>query len=181
MRPIRLPSPAGLAVLVASIVIAGLVWAPGAPAHSTLIRACPGTGDVLGDVEVLELEFGTPLLADGDVRIDLIRADDETVAPAVGPPVFSDDQRTVTVDVVDELTPGNYILRYQVTSADGDLNDGGHAFTVDPDATPESDGCDLDGGGGGSGGLILLGVGVVAVGALAWFLRPRRNASGAER
>lgn len=175
MRPLR------YLVLVVSVLIGVLVWAPGAGAHSTLIRACPGPGDVLDDVAVLELEFRTPLIDDGNARVDLIRSDDETVRPAVGPAVFSEDLLTVTVNVLDELEPGRYILRFQVTSADGDLNDDGHDFTVDPDAASDSDTCEIADDGGGAGGFVLLGVGVVAVGALLWFLRPRKKTAAPER
>ena len=165
--------------LVVAAVIASTLWVPSVGAHSSLIRACPGPGDVLNRVDQLVLDFSTPLIDDEIARVDLLRSDDET-EPAVGPPIFSEDLLNITVDVLDELEPGRHILRYRVTSADGDENDGGFEFTIDPDADEDSDTCELIEDGGGAGGFVLLGVGVVAVGALLWFLRPRKKAQPAK-
>lgn len=134
---------------------------------------------MLNEVDVLELEFRTPLIDDGEAEVDLLRSSDE-YEPAVGPVVFTDDLLIVTIDVLEELDPGRYVLRYRLTSGDGDENDGGHEFTIDPDASPDSDTCEVESS-GGSGGLVLLGVGVVAVGGLFWFLRPRKGAATSER
>ena len=173
VRPLRF-----LVALAAAILVATLVAPSGAGAHSTLIRACPGPGDVLNEVSQLVLDFRSPLIDDEIANVDLLRSADE-FEPRVGPPVFSEDLLTVTVDVPDELEPGRYILRYRVTSADGDENDGGFEFTIDPDADPESDTCEIIEDSGGAGGFVLLGAGVVAVGALFWFLRPRKNVGAA--
>ena len=123
---------------------------PAAGAHSTLIRACPGPGDVLNEVPELELEFSTPLVDDDIARVDILESATERVLD-VGPPVFSEDLLFVTVAVEEELQPGRHIVRYRVTSADGDENDGGFEFTYDPEASPDSRTCELidDGGGGG--------------------------------
>lgn len=174
VRPFRF-----LVALVTASIVAASVWVPAAAAHSTLIRACPGSGDVLNDVDVLELEFRTPLIDDGEGNVDLLRSSDE-YEPAVGPVVFTDDLLIVTVDVLEDLEPGRYVLRYQLTSGDGDDNDGGHGFTIDPDADPESDTCEIIEDSGGAGGFVLLGAGVVAVGGLFWFLRPRKGAAASE-
>ena len=117
VRPFRF-----LVALVTASIVAASVWVPAAAAHSTLIRACPGSGDVLNDVDVLELEFRTPLIDDGEGNVDLLRSSDE-YEPAVGPVVFTDDLLIVTVDVLEDLEPGRYVLRYQLTSGDGDDND----------------------------------------------------------
>ncbi len=167
-----------LIFVVVTAVAAGLAAAPPAGAHSTLIRACPGPGDVLNEVEILELEFTTPLIDDDIGRVDLLESSTERLV-AVGPPVFSEDLLFVTVTVDEELNPGPHIVRYRVTSADGDENDGGFEFSYDPDAEPDSDTCEIIEQSNRAGGLVLLGVGVVAVGALLFFLRPRKASPAA--
>ncbi|MEM7285112.1 MAG: copper resistance protein CopC [Actinomycetota bacterium] len=173
MRQIRF-----LLVLVATTLAVAALTVPSAGAHSTLIRGCPGPGDVLNEVDRLVLDFRSPLIDDEIAKVDILRSSDE-FEPRVGPPVFSEDLLTVAVDVIDDLEPGAYVLRYRVTSADGDENDGGFEFTIDPDADPDSETCEIIEENSGAGGFILLGVGVVAIGALFWFLRPRKTAESA--
>ncbi|MGI9621696.1 MAG: copper resistance CopC family protein [Acidimicrobiales bacterium] len=161
---------------LAALIVGSLVMlAAPAGAHSTLVSACPGPGDVLNEVTTLELEFASPLIDDEVARLDLL-ADGGQTEVRVGPVVFSEDLLTISTEVLEDLEPGQHIVRYLVTSADGDENDGGFEFTLDPDASPNSDTCaDLDDGGGGAGGWIILVVGVVGVGALVFFLRPKRS------
>lgn len=165
-----------LAVLVA-------VLAPTAPAgaHADLVSACPGPGDRLQEVTSIEMIFGEPLLDDGLARIDLLDLAGERFFE-VGPVQFSEDRFTVSVEVLEPLEPGFYVARISATSYDGDINgaDTGYQFEIDPDASPRSDTCDLPDE-TTSGGWILLGVGLVAVLALLFFLRPSSAESSTDR
>lgn len=162
-----------LRVLVVVAVAAVLSTSAPAGAHAQLIGGCPGGGDRLAELEEIELVFGEPLLDDGTAAIDLL-ADNGQTAVELGPVVFSEDRMTLSAAVLESLEPGFHIVRVTATSFDGDPNgaDTGFQFEFDPDADPISETCDLPEG-GGSGGWVLLLVGVVAVGALVFFLRPR--------
>lgn len=160
------------ACLVVLVAFAVLPVAP-AGAHATLLAPCPAPGDVIPDLQEIELVFRSELIDDGIGDIQLTAVDGE-VPIDLGPTVFSEDLLTMSADVlVDELAPGRYLVFYAVTSADGDLNEFGFEFTIDPDAEIDSGTCEFDNG--GAAGWILLGSGVVAVGALVFFLRPRKS------
>lgn len=163
------------ATVVGLAVVLTLSWSPGAGAHSTLIGGCPGPGDIVNELTTIELLFGSEIVDDGLAKLELT-GDNGRVDLDVGPTTFA-DELTLTADVLADLDPGRYIVRYMVTSIDGDLNDGGFEFTLDPDADQDAAGCaETADGGSGVGGLVLLGVGVVAVVALGLLLRTPRRA-----
>jgi hypothetical protein len=150
------------------------VWAVAAPAgaHTQPVGGCPTGGDIVNELDEVEITFAAPLLDDGSARIDLL-GDNGERAVSMGDVVFAEDPATISAAVLGEVAPGFYIVRVTATTADGDLNgaDTGFQFQFDPEATPDSDTCELSTG-GGAGGWVLLGMGGVAVGALLFFLRP---------
>lgn len=174
------PAHHAVAVRAAIVVLAAVAWlmtmAAPADAHSTLLRACPGPGDTVHTVDEIRLDFARPVLDDGVANIDLL-ADNGQTALELGPATFSDDGLTLTASGPGELAAGSYIIRYQATSDDGDLTDGGHQFTVDPDASVQSETCQHDDGGSGTtaAGWVLLGLGAAAMAVVFFFLRPRSD------
>lgn len=147
-----------LASLLLSALFAALL-ASGAGAHSTLLTALPEPASSVSELDVIELEFESALVDDGQARIALATIREGRDLP-LGDTEFVSDY--IIRAEVNELPPaGDYVIRYQVTSADGDLNDGGYSFTVLPEK-------------GGAATWLLLGGGLAAVGVLAVLLRPRR-------
>lgn len=159
----------------AAIALAGLAAVTAAPsgAHSTLVGSCPGQEEVVSELTEIRLTFGSPLEAPAERP--------PTVALATLDGTDFDIGATELVDAVvlraavpEPPPPGQYVVRYEVLSVDGDLNDGGFLFTYDPDAGDATN-CRDDSEGSGAGGWILLGGGVVGVAVLAaiLFVRPR--------
>ncbi len=164
---------ARLAAAVAPAITALLVGST-AGAHSTLVSSCPGETDVVNQLDRIELTFGSDIVDDGQALVALA-GDEGRTDIEIGPATFV-DERTLAATVPPALEPGRYIIRYMVTSIDGDLSDGGFEFTFDPDAAQDAPGCgEVDGDGGGATGWVLLGVGVVAVTGIGLLLRPRRS------
>lgn len=164
-----------LAVGIVALCVA-LAAAP-AHAHTSLSASCPGANEVVSELEAIELTFASPIvstpeqpptiaLATGDGRTDLDLG-----------PTGQVEVNKLRADVrAAPAEPGLYIVRYQVLSFDGDLNDGGFQFTFDPDASDATNcrpATTDDGGGSGAGGWILLGGGAVALLVVAYLLRPR--------
>lgn len=169
------PKTFALSTLAAIAIVASFaMWVVAAPAgaHTQPVGGCPTGGDIVNELDEVEITFAAPLLDDGSARIELL-GDNGQRPVSMGDVVFSEDPVTISAAVLGEVPPGFYIVRVTATTADGDLNgaDTGFQFQFDPDATPDSDTCELSSG-GGAGGWVLLGVGVVAVGALLFFLRP---------
>lgn len=173
--------------------MAGLLWVVcavvPAAAHVALVDACPFGGDVVAEVDAIELTFGGPLIADSDpppeisVVGDLGRTD-----IAVGPVEFVSGTE-IRAELPGALEPGLYIVRYRVVSADGDNNTGGFEFTLDPQAGEAvvcgdgdaSAGRDANSDSGvGTAAWVLLAVGAVAVVAVGVLLRSGRGAERTE-
>lgn len=166
-----------LRAVLAGIFVAALLPTGAVSAHSSLVSSCPGRGDVVNQLDRIELTFGGAIVED-DATLVALAAVGGTADVEIGPVTFVDD-RTLEATVPAGLEPGRYIVRYMVTSIDGDLNDGGFEFTFDPEADQDAPGCedDREGDGGGSGGWLLLGVGAAAMLGLVFLLRPRRSGS----
>ena len=160
-----------------------------AAAHVSLVNSCPFGGDVVAEVEAIELTFGGPLIADSDPAPeitlvgDLGRTDIE-----LGPLEFVGDTG-LRAEVPGAVEPGLYIVRYRVISADGDNNTGGFEFTLDPQADDAVVCGDLDAaaggeaspdGGGGTAAFALLALGGGAIVAVVVLLRPRRGTERTE-
>lgn len=156
-------------------MVIGVLGAPNAGAHSTLIEACPSGGDVINEVTSLELTFSSPLFETEEqpATLELVVSGTDD-ALEIGPAEFVTD-RILRATVPDDLAPGLYVVRYQVLSIDNDLNDGGFQFTLDPTASSPDECGAADSGGSSSGGWILLGGGVVALAVVGFLLRPRRS------
>lgn len=116
---------------------------------------------------MIELTFGSPLLDDGTARISLTPSG-ETTELAVGPTQVSDDGLVLRARVLEDLSPGLYVVRYLAVSVDTDLNDGGYEI-------------EFVGSGTGASGLVwyLAGAGLAAW-ALVAFIRPTAAASDDE-
>lgn len=147
-----------------------------ATAHSTLIASCPGAGEVVSELTDIDLTFGSPLDATEEQppMISLSTADGVTDLD-IGPTAQTDVAKLSASVPTPPSERGVYIVKYQVLSFDGDLNDGGYQFTFDPDASSATNcetGDDGDGG-SGAGGWILLGGGAAALLVVAYLLRPR--------
>ena len=168
-----------LAIAVCLGLVAGLMATP-VGAHTQPVGGCPAAGDLVNELNEVEITFAAPLVDDGSAVIDLL-ADNGDRAVLMGDVVFSEGAFTISAAVLGDVTAGFYIVRVTATTADGDLNGADTGFQVefDPDATPDSDTCELPSN-GAAGGWILLGVGVVAVGALLFFLRPGSKSSSSE-
>src|SRR6056297_959644 len=127
-----------LAVVLRRVVIVigcvtGLVaGATTVSAHSTLVEATPGEGERVSSLDEIVLRFGEPVIDDGESTLLVLQTPDGSDI-AIGP-VEHVDAFTVRATVPHSPEPGSYVVRYQVRSYDGDLNDGGHLFDFDPDA-----------------------------------------------
>ena len=148
-----------------AVVLVGLSTLTGsvATAHSTLIAAIPEPSASVSELTVIELEFGSPLIDDGKATLALATIREGRDLP-IGEVEFV-SEFVIRALVDDPPPPGDYVVRYQVTSEDGDLNDGGYTFT-------------LLGSRGSGVTWILLGIGIVALGAVGFLLRPRRKPTG---
>ena len=149
-------------VLVAGCVAALIGAATAASAHSTLVEATPGQGERVASLDEIVLRFGDPIVEDPSVTVLALQAPDGTDI-AIGRPEHV-DPFTLRATVPHTPEPGSYVVRYQVLSSDGDLNDGGHLFDVEPDAAANE-----------NAPIVLLSVGGVAVLAMVALLRPRRS------
>lgn len=185
-RPTRLCRAAAVAIAVALWVVAPTTPAA---AHVSLVDACPFGGDVVAELDAIELTFGGPLIADSDPAPEITLVGDLGRTDIELGPVELVGDTGLSAEVPGALEPGLYIVRYRVVSADGDNNTGGFEFTLDPQADDAVVCDDLDaaagseassGGGGGTAALALLAVGGVAVVAVVVLLRPRRGGERAE-
>lgn len=162
-RDRSVPSRSLPAVLVS--VAGWFVWlvagATTASAHSTLIDATPGQGERVASLDEIVLRFGDPIIDDGASLLALQTPDGTDIA--IGPAEHL-DAFTLRATVPHSPEPGSYVLRYQVRSYDGDLNDGGHLFDLDPDAAADA-----------SAPYVLLGIGGASAIAMVALLRPRRH------
>jgi methionine-rich copper-binding protein CopC len=119
------------------VVIAGLsallLIAGPAGAHSSLGEASPGPGDIVGGtVDSLELVF---LQGVSDASISLRTPDGVLTETTVSQP--SELEVRAEFDALEE--PGQYIVDWGLTSADGDSTAASYAFSYDPDAPPREE------------------------------------------
>jgi methionine-rich copper-binding protein CopC len=106
--------------------VLGLVFSAGqSEAHAILEASKPGSGEsVKAGVIVLTLRFNSRIDR-ARSRLTLTKPDLSKTSPAIdpeGPP----DVLNATVT----LTPGNYVLRWQVLAIDGHITRGDVPFTV---------------------------------------------------
>jgi methionine-rich copper-binding protein CopC len=155
-------------VLVVGCLVALVAGATTASAHSTLVEATPGEGERVASLDEVVLRFGDPIVDDGESTVLALQTPDGTPI-AIGPAEHV-DAFTLRATVPHTPEPGSYVVRYQVASYDGDLNDGGHLFDFDPDAAAN-----------GNAPVVLLSVGGAAAVAMVALLRPRRGLDGIDR
>jgi copper transport protein len=118
---------AGGLLLVALVVLAGVLAAPGrAQAHAFLLWTTPvADGAVASGPAELELVFSEPVVAP-DVELR-----DATGRPvATGAPRPGGDGRAVRVPIQTDLATGVYTVRWEVTGADGDRHGSEYRFAV---------------------------------------------------
>ncbi len=151
--------------VVGLFVVSVLAPASAAVAHSGLAAASPGPGSVVGG-EIDEIQL---LYADIIVSIDgSVTAPDGNVVDATF--VMNSDIEA-TVELAARLDQaGEYAVRHEVLSVDGDPVDGAFLFTFDPDApapqlvfVPEDDGLAWY-------VWAIIGIGLVVIVVLAWRL-----------
>lgn len=149
-------------VFVVGCLVGLVSGASAVSAHSTLVEATPDQGERVASLDEIVLRFGDPIVNDGESTVLALQTPDGTDI-TIGPPEHV-DPFTLRATVPHTPEPGSYVLRYQVLSYDGDLNDGGHLFDLDPDAAANA-----------NAPVVLLAIGGAAVVAMVVLLRPRRG------
>ena len=133
-------------MLVGAVLVMGLI-APPAAAHSTLERSIPEPGErVEAPLAEIELQFLSEVR---NLSVVLIAPDGVAVAGVVR----MVDGRKARYGVAELDQAGEYVVRYDLLSGDGDPASSGYAFSY-------------AGSGSGSNGLVWLGLvaGLVALG-----------------
>ena len=114
-------------VLAFTLLAASLLIVPSqAIAHSTLIDSTPQPAEMVTSLPEIKLTFSSPLIKDERAKISLATVREGKDIP-IGETIFESDT-VIYAKVPDPPKPGQYVIRYVVTAADGDLNDGGYAF-----------------------------------------------------
>lgn len=183
-----------------SLLVLVLLTAQTAAAHEELVSAEPAPGSTVesSPTEVV-LRFSAEVVPAADgvsvVGTDGERADDGEITRR--------DPSTVVVGLRPDLPPGRYAVEWRVLAGDGDVQEGGHEFTIGGDPTAatqaatsttsttaaaEDDGDDApdlaaddeddedDDDGGGTALLLVVGLVLLVVLAAGLVLRRRRRA-----
>jgi methionine-rich copper-binding protein CopC len=127
-------------------------------AHTSLMGSSPEAGKSTSQLSEIELTFSSELFNDGNAKINLATIRDG-VDISIGETIFVSEY-VIRAEIPTLPEPGQYVIRYHVTSYDGDLNDGGYAFEL---LAPK----------GTSNTWILLGIGVGFLALVAFLLRPK--------
>jgi copper resistance protein C len=114
------------AAAVAALPVAGTAAAP-AWAHAVIISSNPTDEQhVAAGKLAIRIEFNS--------RIDKARSRLQLIAPAgdkVDVPIDPTGDPNIVAGTTNALTPGAYVLRWQVLAIDGDITRGDIPFTVD--------------------------------------------------
>ena len=129
-------------------------------AHTTLLDSTPERASKVTDLDEIKLIFASELINDGKAKIYLATIREGKDIPISETGFVSDF--VIKAEVPELPEPGQYVVRYMVTSLDGDLNDGGYAFEL---LEPK----------GNNVTWLLLGIGVVALMGVAYLLRPKTS------
>jgi methionine-rich copper-binding protein CopC len=129
--------------LLAGLMVAGAVAVSLGPplpvsAHAEYDRSSPADGAVVAEPpEQIEVWFTQELFRRAGANTLVVTAPDGSRVNG-GEPVIDDVDRThITVALLPDLAPGEYVVQWTSLSAtDGDEASGEFAFTYDPDATP---------------------------------------------
>jgi len=128
-----LPGRVGRRLLVLAAAVAGVLLPAGpAAAHATLLATVPATGYAgAGPVRQVVLVFDEPVT----VTAHSVRVTDAAGRRVPGAAVrTAAGGRQLTLPLTQQLTAGQFIVRWQVTAADGDVVDGSFSFGVDTTA-----------------------------------------------
>lgn len=137
IRFVRRPLGLGLSALLLA-TLAVLVPVAPAQAHDRLVSSDPESGATLDSApEEIGLTFSANVQDIGG-SVDLTDADGEKVS--VGSPEV--DGTTVTTAVEDDLSAGDYEVRWRVVSSDGHAISGVVDFTVEGDEGSSDEGSD---------------------------------------
>jgi methionine-rich copper-binding protein CopC len=114
--------------LISTLAMAVLFFAMSigpASAHAILVQSSPAaSGTVAGPAVAFELHFNSRIDAKLST-LTLIRADKSTTALTA-----ADDAPADVLKTKADLTPGDYVLRWQVLAVDGHITRGDVPFTV---------------------------------------------------
>jgi len=146
--------------LILTILLVSLAGYAPLHAHTTLLDETPERASKVSDIDEIELTFASELVNDGKAKIYLATIREGEDIP-LGETVFISDF-VIKAEVPELPEPGEYVIRYMVTSFDGDLNDGGYAFEL---LEPK----------GNSATWLLLGIGVVALMGMSYLLRSKKT------
>lgn len=114
---------------VGAALLAAIVSASPALAHSFLVEATPSSKDhVDTSPKTIKLRFGGAVEPKYS-KLTVEGADGKVLGEgSIG---ASDKPRELSMDSPD-LAPGKYVVRYRVLSVDGHIVEGNYEFTVDP-------------------------------------------------
>ncbi|WP_296666143.1 copper resistance CopC family protein [Demequina sp.] len=120
------------AAAVAAALLAGVLLAAPASAHTQLVASTPGEGDTVAELPEVSLEFTEQLLELGHELV-LEAPDGTTTALEVAEPVTEVITATVPGGAAQ---PGENVLRWRVVAEDGHPIEGIVTFTYAPVAPP---------------------------------------------
>lgn len=124
---------ASLPALVAMAALAVVMSSPPVAAHTSLETADPPPGQTVTDVvERITLSYGEDLRTDGRHAIGLIDPEGNTVVEDT----VEGGGATIALAVPGLAVTGEYRVRWQITAADGDRQDGAYLFTYEGPVTP---------------------------------------------
>jgi methionine-rich copper-binding protein CopC len=152
-----------VAVAIVVGVALGALAARPVEAHSDLIAASPGPGATVGgSITDITLQYDR-LVVEFDGRV----TDPEGVDVASTSAIESGS--TVTISLASPLsTPGEYAVRHEILSEDGDRVESAYLFTFDP-ASPPPQFIEVESGSRGSGLMwVVAAVGLAVSAGLTW-------------
>lgn len=127
------------AIAVASALVAVLMTAGSAAAHARLKESTPAVGEVLtASPPQVSITFSNDIQRISGTY-DIAVANEAGQSFTAGPPVIAEQDRSLmTVPLQPNLPPGRYVVTYKNSSdADGDPFEGGYAFYIGVEPTPE--------------------------------------------
>lgn len=124
--------------IAASAVLLALLLAPGALGHATPAETDPRHGEALpASPEVITVRM-TQRIDPGASELRLLDAQQEPIG--TGELQVSDNDLRLTIDLLEELPAGGYVVKWKVLSTvDGHTTQGTWAFAVGEGAIPEVD------------------------------------------
>jgi copper resistance protein C len=161
----------GMRGLLAALTLVILLAAP-AEAHTDLAETTPAAGTQVSVAPAsVSLDFSTQLIP-GVSTIAVLDGDGRNHVAA---PV--DELGSRVVVGVEDMRPGDYVVRYRVVGADGHPIEDGYTFGVAPGAATSRTGVGETGplGTAGAGAGYPAMVGLAALGLVAARLRQRRT------